>query len=71
MSALGDALKGIRQVLLLQDQVQRLESLAGSQSQAIDRLADDLIAVDKRVVRIETMIEMTTRSAQAPRIEGN
>ena len=65
MSTLNDALKGIRQVLLMQDQIQRLEALAAKQALATDKLADDLISVDKRVVRIETMIEMTMRNAQS------
>ncbi len=70
MSALSDALKGIRQVLLLQDQVGRLEAIAEKQSLAVGKLADDLIGIDKRVVRIETMIEMSGRGFQPPRIEG-
>jgi hypothetical protein len=70
VSALSDALKGIRQVLLLQEQVQRLEQMTERQGQAIGKLADDLISVDKRVVRIETMIEMSAgRGNQPPRIE--
>jgi phage shock protein A len=75
MSALGDAMKGIRQILLMQDQIQRLEAVAVRQNQSIDQLADDLIAMDRRIIRIETMIEMTTGrpsqpTAQPPRIEG-
>ena len=70
MSALGDALQGIKQVLLLQEQVRRLEYVGEKQSNALDRLSDDLIALDKRVIRIETMIEMTGRQAAQPRIEG-
>jgi hypothetical protein len=70
MSALSDALKGIRQVLLLQDQVQRLEQLTERQAQEIGRLADDLISVDKRVVRIEAMIEMSGRAGSPPKIQG-
>lgn len=41
------------------------------------RIADDVsglnayaLSIDKRVVRIETMIEMTDRQAGAPRIQG-
>lgn len=41
------------------------------------RIADDVsglnayaLAIDKRVVRIETMIEMSSRSGGQPRIEG-
>ncbi len=69
MSAMSDALKGIRQILLIQDQVQRLEQQTERQGQEIGKLADDLISVDKRVVRIETMIEMSGRGGSQPRIE--
>ena len=68
MSALSDALQGIKQVLLLQEQVRRLETAGERQSAALDHLADDLIALDKRVIRIETMIEMTTRQSNQQRI---
>jgi 3-phenylpropionate/cinnamic acid dioxygenase small subunit len=69
MSMLGDALNGVRQILLLQEQVKRLEAVGEKQRDATVRLTDDLIALDKRVVRIETMIEMTARQAPQPRIE--
>lgn len=71
MSALGDALQGIKQLLLLQEQVRRVEEAGAKQRDALERIASDLIAVDKRVVRIETMIEMTTgRGASPPRLDG-
>lgn len=71
MSAISDAVKGIKQLLLLQEQVRRLEQSGERQAAALDGLTDNLITLDKRVVRIETMIEMTTRAApQQPRIEG-
>jgi hypothetical protein len=70
MSALSDALMGIRQILLIQDQVERLEQLTERQGQEIGKLADDLISVDKRVIRIEAMIEISARSGGQPRIEG-
>lgn len=69
MSSLGDALEAIRNVVLMQE---RLEVL----NRKVDRMADDMkglsdyaAALDKRVIRIETMIEMTQRQAQTPRIE--
>ncbi len=70
MSALSDALRSIKQVLLLQDQVRRLEQVGEKQAVALGRLADDLIGLDKRVVRIETMVEMAGRSNAQPRIAG-
>ncbi len=70
MSTLGDAMKGIKQLLLLQEQVRRLEMTGEKQAAALDGLTDTLIALDKRVVRIETMIEMSARvTPQPPRIE--
>jgi archaellum component FlaC len=70
VSSLGDALEAIRNVVLMQE---RLEVL----NRKVDRMADDMKglgdyagALDKRVIRIETMIEMTQRSVQTPRIEG-
>ena len=66
MSSLGDALAAIRNVVLMQE---RLDVL----TRKVDRLADDVrdtndyvLSVDKRVLRIETMIEMG-RSAPSPR----
>lgn len=70
MSAIGDAMKGIRDLLLLQEQVRRLEQTGEKQVAALGNLTSDLISLDKRVVRIETMIEMTrARRAGSPRIE--
>jgi hypothetical protein len=71
VSALGEAVKGIKQLLLLQEQVRQLERAAEKQTAALGRLTDDVIGLDRRIVRIETMIEMTTRPGGGqPRIEG-
>ena len=72
MSAIRDALEGVKSILLLQNDVRNLENEVGRQRDAIDEVGDDIVALDKRIVRIETMIEMTMgRGAQAPRLEGN
>jgi hypothetical protein len=70
MSAINDALKGIKQLLTLQLQVEGLEQGAKTQAADLKAMAADLIAVDKRVIRIETMIEMSRSAGGAPRIEG-
>ena len=62
MSTLGEALKGVKQLLLIQKQVEDLEHASEVQATALRDLAKDVIAIDKRVVRIETMIEMSGRS---------
>jgi hypothetical protein len=71
MSAFGDAYKAIESVILLRSRVEGLE-------RALDKLIDDvkqdgrdLLDHEKRLIRIETMIEMSApRANQTPRIEG-
>lgn len=73
MSAISDALKGLKQVLLLQEQVGHLERGAERQRDEIKALGKDVIGLDKRIVRIEAMIEMTMARAapsSPPRLEG-
>jgi hypothetical protein len=72
MSAFTKALKGVQSILLLQNDVRRLEEGIKESQSLMKEFTRDLSELDKRVVRIETMIEMTTgRSALPPRIEGN
>ena len=73
MSTLGDALKGIKQLLLLEEQVRQIEMLNDRQNAAIADVVRDHVALDKRVVRIETLVEVATaRGAppSTPRLEG-
>jgi hypothetical protein len=70
MSALSDALKGIKQVLNLQLQVERLEKTSHQQAGDLRKLADGVAGLDKRLVRIETMIEMAARLSPPPQITG-
>ncbi len=71
MSALNNAIKGIKQLLTLQLQVEGLERAAKNQGADLKAIATDVIGLDKRLIRIETMIEMTASRAVPPRIEGN
>lgn len=68
MSAFGDAMRAVRQVVLMQAHIERLQS-------DFDRLGGDLRglkdfsnSLDRRVIRIETMIEMSARRPEQPRI---
>lgn len=70
MSAFGDAYKAIESVILLRSRVENLE-------RALDKIVDDvkqdgrdLLDHERRLIRIETMIEMSGRTGSAPRIEG-
>lgn len=70
MSTVGDILKSVREVLMLQSQVERLEVRVDEQNDEMRAISRDIIGLDKRLVRIETMIEMSAgRGTQAPRIE--
>jgi hypothetical protein len=71
MSALSDAFTAIKNVMLLQERVEGVKRDVERLNGDVRGLNDYVLAVDKRVVRIETMIEMTDRQAkQPPRIEG-
>ena len=69
MSTFGDAYKAIESVILLRSRVENLE-------RALDKLIDDvkqdgrdLLDHERRLIRIETMIEMSGRISAKPRIE--
>ena len=69
MSAFGDAYKAIESVILLRSRVEGLE-------RSIDKVIDDLkqdgrdlLDHDRRLIRIETMIEMSGRVPNRQRIE--
>ena len=68
MSAFGDAYKAIESVILLRSRVEGLE-------RSIDKVIDDLkqdgrdlLDHERRLIRIETMIEMSGRALDRPRL---
>jgi hypothetical protein len=72
VSAFGDAIKALKDVVLMQERIRVLQEDVATLTASVDGLNDYALSIDKRVVRIETMIEMTTgRSAPPPTIEGN
>ncbi len=52
MSLYGEAISAIRSIILIDERVQ---SLAGK----VDRLADEVLRQSQRLVRLETIIEIT------------
>ena len=73
MSGIGDALKALRTVLLMQDDIRALKEAARAQSERFSRLADAYGDLRDRVSRLEGIIEgaaMASRGAGQPRIEG-
>lgn len=72
MSTIRDALEGVKSILLLQNDVRNLEKEVACQLHALGEIGDDIVALDKRLVRVETIIEVfTPRGTQPPRIAGN
>jgi uncharacterized protein YukE len=69
VSTIGDALKGIRELLLIQADVRALEKAVDAQADAIKQIARDLIEVDKRVSHIEGMVRGAEMVARQRRLE--
>ena len=70
MSAFGDAYKAIESVVLLRSRVESLERSLDKMIDDIKQDGRDLLDHERRLIRIETMIEMSGRGPQFSRIEG-
>lgn len=70
MSALGDAMKAVKDVILMQASIERLGEDFERLGKDVRGVKQAFIDLDKRVVRIETMIEMSDGGRSQPRIEG-
>lgn len=69
MSAIGDALKALRAVLSMQDDVRVLKEAVGAQSERLMRLAEAHGALRDRVSRLEGVIEGAAMASRQRRIE--
>lgn len=71
MSAFGDAYKAIESVILLRSRVEALEKSVGKLVDEMKEQGRDLLDHERRLIRIETMIEMTRGglAGPVPRIE--
>lgn len=70
MSTIGEAFAALKNVMLLQERIDGLRADIGRSSGDLKSLTEKVYSLDSRVVRIETMIEMSTRGVSQPRIEG-
>jgi hypothetical protein len=61
VSLYGDAIAAIRSVILIDERVQSVAA-------KVDRLADDVRDMRERLVRIETIVEVTRNRGRLPRI---
>jgi phage shock protein A len=74
VSAFGDAMKAVREVLLLQSRVDALQRSLAGQADDLKGLSQNVIDVDRRVAQIEGYIrgraDQASAQSQTPRIEG-
>ncbi len=69
MSTFGDALKALKQVILLQDRVERIDQRMGRMADDIDGLAEVSHDLDKRLYALERIIDIGAQQARQKRIE--
>ncbi len=69
MSAFSDAYRAIESVILLRSRIEGLERDLEKLVEELKAQGRDLFDHERRLIRIETMIEMTGRSNGQQRIE--
>jgi hypothetical protein len=62
MSSFSDAMKALRSLILIEERVT-------NHGKRLETVAEQVIAMDKRLVRVETVLAMTLRDG-LPTIEG-
>jgi hypothetical protein len=70
MSAMTDAFAALKNVMLMEERIDGLRSDMSRSADDLRSLTEKVHSLDKRVLRIETMIEMSDRGGNQPRIEG-
>lgn len=70
MSAMSDAFAALKNVMLMEERIDGLRSDMSRSADDLRSLTEKVHSLDKRVLRIETMIEMSGRGGNQPRIEG-
>lgn len=70
MSAMGDAFAALKNVMMMEERIDGLRSDMARSADDLRSLTEKVHSIDKRVLRIETMIEMSGRVGGQPRIEG-
>jgi len=70
MAFLNDVAATLKNVVLMQSNLERLERVVEGQDRAIAGLRDAMALMNERIVRIETKFEVYERMAEQRRIEG-
>lgn len=69
MSTIGNALNALKQVILLQDRIERMEGRMNNMVSDIDGLADVGHDLDKRLYALERIVDLGAQRARQNRIE--
>lgn len=69
MSTIGSALGALKQVILLQDRVERMEGRLEAMANDIDGLVDVAHDLDKRLYALERIVDLGAQQARQNRIE--
>lgn len=69
MSTIGDILKSVREVLLLQSNVELLTKEVDAQNREMREMSDKIVDLDKRVYAIERIMDLGSRQSVQKRIE--
>jgi hypothetical protein len=68
VSAFGDAFAALKNVILMQDKLERMQTQIDATANDLRGLKDYAVEIDKRVARIEGVMEGVARaSGKAPR----
>ena len=70
MSIFTNALAALKQVVLLQDRVERMEKRMDSMAGDLDGLTDVAHDLDKRLYALERIIDIGAQQARQARIES-
>ena len=70
MALLADIATTLKNVVLMQSNIERLERVVERQDRDVAGLRDAMALMNERIVRIETKFEVYERMAEQRRIEG-
>ena len=70
MAFLSDVATTLKNVVLMQSNIERLERVVERQDRDVAGLRDAMALMNERIVRIETKFEVYERMADQRRIEG-
>ena len=69
MSTLGDALGALKNVVLMQERLDVVKTEVSQRADTVANVQAYAVSLDKRIVRLETLVEVAASRGGPPRIE--